>query len=138
MFFHFSESIHVKKILFSVPLLLVMSGWAVAEGDTQRPNIVFVMIDDLGWMDLACQGNPLVETPHIDRFAREGLRFTAAYAAAPVCSPTRAAVITGLAPARFGPGSQSLSGLAWARVQARLGTGPRLARPQGPDACIFV
>ena len=101
MFFHFSESIHLKKILFSVPLLLVMSGWAVAEGDTQRPNIVFVMIDDLGWMDLACQGNPLVETPHIDRFAREGLRFTAAYAAAPVCSPTRAAVITGLAPARL-------------------------------------
>ena len=99
MFFRFSESMHVEKILLAVSFLLVMSGWALAEEDGKRPNIVFVMIDDLGWMDLACQGNPLVETPHIDRFAREGLRFTDAYAAAPVCSPTRAAVITGLAPA---------------------------------------
>jgi len=69
--------------------------------DSDRPNIVFIMIDDLGWMDLACQGNPLVETPHIDQLAADGLRFTSAYAAAPVCSPTRAAVMTGLAPARL-------------------------------------
>ena len=67
----------------------------------ERPNIVFVMIDDLGWMDLACQGNQLVETPNIDKLASEGMRFTDAYAAAPVCSPTRAAVMTGLAPARL-------------------------------------
>ncbi|MBT4692434.1 MAG: sulfatase [Planctomycetaceae bacterium] len=65
------------------------------------PNIILVMADDLAWMDLACQGNPLVETPHLDRFANEGIRFTSAYAAAPVCSPTRAALITGLAPARL-------------------------------------
>jgi arylsulfatase A-like enzyme len=76
-------------------------GWVSAEQLKRPPNIVFVMIDDLGWMDLACQGNRLVETPHIDHFASEGLRFTDAYAAAPVCSPTRAAVITGLAPARL-------------------------------------
>ena len=65
------------------------------------PNILFVMADDLGWMDLACQGNKLVETPHLDRFAKQGMRFTSAYAAAPVCSPTRAAVLTGQAPARL-------------------------------------
>jgi arylsulfatase A len=65
------------------------------------PNIILVMADDLAWMDLACQGNPLVETPHLDKFASEGIRFTSAYAAAPVCSPTRAALITGLAPARL-------------------------------------
>jgi arylsulfatase A-like enzyme len=64
-------------------------------------NIVLVMADDLAWMDLACQGNPLVETPHLDKFASEGIRFTSAYAAAPVCSPTRAALITGLSPARL-------------------------------------
>ena len=69
--------------------------------EDNRPNILFVMIDDLGWMDLACQGNKLVETPHIDRFAAEGMRFTDAYAAAPVCSPTRAAIMTGLSPARL-------------------------------------
>jgi arylsulfatase A-like enzyme len=59
------------------------------------------MIDDMGWMDLACQGNPLVDTPNIDRLARQGMRFTDAYAAAPVCSPTRAAILTGLSPARL-------------------------------------
>ncbi len=66
----------------------------------QPPNIVFILIDDLGWMDLACQGNKLVETPNVDRFAKQGMRFTDAYAAAPVCSPTRAAILTGLSPAR--------------------------------------
>ncbi|MBT5322031.1 MAG: sulfatase-like hydrolase/transferase, partial [Verrucomicrobiales bacterium] len=60
------------------------------------------MADDLGWMDLACQGNKLVETPHLDRLAKQGMRFTSAYAAAPVCSPTRCAVLTGQAPARIG------------------------------------
>jgi arylsulfatase A len=65
------------------------------------PNIVFVLIDDLGWMDLACQGNRLVETPHLDRLAAQGMRFTDAYAAAPVCSPTRAAILTGKSPARL-------------------------------------
>jgi len=66
-----------------------------------RPNIVFVMIDDLGWMDLHVQGNEKFVTPNIDRFATQGTRFTDFYAAAPVCSPTRAACITGLAPARL-------------------------------------
>ena len=70
------------------------------EAAGKRPNILFIMADDLGWMDLACQGNKLVETPNIDRLARQGMRFTSAYAAAPVCSPTRAAVLTGQAPAR--------------------------------------
>ena len=63
---------------------------------------MFVMADDLGWMDLACQGNKLVKTPHLDSLAKQGMRFTNAYAAAPVCSPTRAAVLTGQAPARLG------------------------------------
>ena len=59
------------------------------------------MIDDLGWMDLHCQGNDRVDTPNIDRLATSGMRFTDAYAAAPVCSPTRAAVLTGQSPARL-------------------------------------
>ncbi len=65
------------------------------------PNILFIMIDDLGWTDLHCQGNALLETPNIDRLATQGMRFTDAYAAAPVCSPTRAAIMTGLSPARL-------------------------------------
>jgi arylsulfatase A-like enzyme len=67
----------------------------------RKPNILFILIDDLGWMDLRCQGNPHLETPNIDRLARQGMRFTDAYAAAPVCSPTRAAIMTGQSPARL-------------------------------------
>ena len=69
--------------------------------ETDRPNILLILVDDLGWMDLACQGNKLVETPRIDALAKQGMRFTNAYAAAPVCSPTRAAILTGHAPARL-------------------------------------
>ncbi|HEX3656774.1 MAG TPA: sulfatase [Pirellulales bacterium] len=66
-----------------------------------RPNFVFVLVDDLGWTDLACMGGDLYETPNIDRLARQGMRFTNAYSACTVCSPTRAAVLTGKYPARL-------------------------------------
>lgn len=64
-------------------------------------NIVLFLIDDLGWMDLGCQGSDYYKTPHIDKLAREGARFTNAYAACAVCSPTRAAILTGKYPARL-------------------------------------
>jgi arylsulfatase A-like enzyme len=73
-------------------------------GDTagaEKPNIIFILADDLGWMDIGCQGNRRIETPHIDALARDGMRFTDAYSAAPVCSPTRAAILTGQSPARL-------------------------------------
>lgn len=73
-----------------------------AAARTRPPNIVFVSIDDLGWDELGCYGNTFNETPTIDRLAREGTRFTNAYAAAPLCSPTRAALVTGQYPARTG------------------------------------
>ena len=72
---------------------------AVAE---HPPNIVFVLADDLGWAELGCYDNSFNETPHLDRLAEEGLQFTHAYAAAPVCSPYRAALLTGQHPARIG------------------------------------
>ncbi len=68
----------------------------------RRPNIVFILADDLGWSDLACYGADLNETPHLDQFAKESVRFTHAYASAPICSPTRAAILTGQYPARLG------------------------------------
>ncbi len=67
-----------------------------------RPNIIVILIDDMGWRDLACTGSPFYETPHIDTLARDGMRFTDAYAACPVCSPTRASLLTGKYPARVG------------------------------------
>ncbi|MDF1800473.1 MAG: sulfatase [Planctomycetota bacterium] len=66
-----------------------------------RPNIVVLVVDDLGWADLACYGSSFHDTPHADALAAGGLRFTDAYAAAPVCSPTRAALMTGRHPARL-------------------------------------
>lgn len=77
-----------------------------------RPNFVFVLIDDLGWADVGCNGSRFYETPNIDRLAAGGMRFTNAYAAAPVCSPTRASILTGKYPARLHltdwiPGRQS-------------------------------
>ena len=66
-----------------------------------RPNVVFFLVDDLGWRDLGCFGSTFYETPNADRLAREGMRFTNAYAACPVCSPTRASIMTGKYPARL-------------------------------------
>jgi arylsulfatase A-like enzyme len=67
----------------------------------QRPNIVFILIDDLGWADVGCFGSKYYETPNIDRLAAQGMRFTDAYAACAVCSPTRASIMTGKYPARL-------------------------------------
>ncbi len=67
-----------------------------------RPNIIFILIDDLGWMDLSCYGSPFYETPNLDALAARSLRFTDAYAACPVCSPTRASLLSGKYPARLG------------------------------------
>lgn len=75
---------------------------AGAQDRKRRPNVVLILADDLGWRDLACYGNPHFSTPNIDRLASEGARFTQAYAAAPVCSPTRASIMTGRYPARLG------------------------------------
>lgn len=65
------------------------------------PNFVFILVDDLGWTDLACYGSSFYDTPNIDRLAASGVRFTNAYAACPVCSPTRASIMTGKYPARM-------------------------------------
>ncbi len=75
---------------------------AIAGGEKARSNFVFFLVDDLGWRDLGCYGSTFYETPHLDRLASTGMRFTDAYAACPVCSPTRASIMTGKYPARVG------------------------------------
>jgi arylsulfatase A-like enzyme len=67
-----------------------------------RPNIVHILIDDLGWTDLQCMGSDFYETPHIDKLREQGMMFTAAYAGAPVCAPSRASILTGRYPVRTG------------------------------------
>src|SRR3954465_12859097 len=71
-----------------------------AAAEDALPNIVLVMADDQGWGDMAYNGDPVVKTPNFDAFSQEGVRFDRFYAAAPVCSPTRASVMTGRTPNR--------------------------------------
>ena len=86
----------MKLILSTFIFLLFISSISLS-----RPNILFVLIDDMGWMDLGCQGNDNLHTPNIDALAKDGIRFTDAYAPAAVCSPTRASIMTGQSPARL-------------------------------------
>ncbi|HPO12349.1 MAG TPA: sulfatase-like hydrolase/transferase [Candidatus Hydrogenedentes bacterium] len=73
-----------------------------SEGARSRPNIILIVADDLGYGDLACYGHPRNRTPHLDMLAKEGLKFTDFHANGPMCSPTRAAILTGQYPQRFG------------------------------------
>lgn len=76
--------------------------WSALSATVDRPNIVFILADDLGWRDVGCFGSPYYKTPNIDGLAKRGMLFTQAYAANPLCSPSRAALMTGQYPARLG------------------------------------
>jgi len=82
-------------------LLAFLLSLAVASA-SQKPNVVLIFVDDMGWGDVGCYGNRFIETPHIDRLARDGVRFTDFYAAGPTCSATRCAVQSGQNQARIG------------------------------------
>jgi uncharacterized sulfatase len=89
------------SLLFILNPLLLLGQQVNADADT-LPNIVFIMADDLGWADLPTYGNKFNESPNIDKLAKEGIRFTNAYSAGAVCSPTRASIMSGQYPARIG------------------------------------
>ena len=74
---------------------------SMASASNKKPNIVVIVIDDMGWNDVSCNGSKYYETPNVDKLAAEGMRFTDGYAACPVCSPTRASIMTGKYPARL-------------------------------------
>ena len=86
----------MKVHFFILPILWILSSILSA-----KPNFLVIHTDDLGWSDLACYGHPLHETPHIDQLAKEGALFTQAYAASPICLPSRVAGIFGQYPARL-------------------------------------
>ncbi|MDF3077631.1 MAG: sulfatase [Sphingobacteriaceae bacterium] len=89
----------MKKAILS---LLVFCPLLVLAQNASKPNIIFILADDLGYSELGCYGNKFNETPNLDRLASKGIRFTNFYAAAPVCSPYRTALMTGQYPARVG------------------------------------
>ena len=88
----------MKRLLCLITTALGLSG-ALA---TEKPNIVLIMCDDLGWGDVGFNGNKVIRTPHLDAMAKGGMKFNRFYAAAPVCSPTRGSCITGRHPFRYG------------------------------------
>ena len=91
--------ISLTAIILCLPL--AVGKCTEKSSSVSAPNIVLVLIDDMGWTDLGCYGSRLYETPNIDRLAERGMRFTNAYAACTVCSPSRAALMTGKYPARL-------------------------------------
>ena len=107
-----------------VPLAILLVSLSPAAAPP--PNIVVVLVDDLGWMDLGCQGSDFYRTPNIDRLAASGMRFTDGYASCAVCSPTRAALMTGRSPARLGitdwiPAEFPLSSRQWPNARNKFG-----------------
>jgi arylsulfatase A-like enzyme len=88
--------------IISLLVILLLSRLLSVAAAADKPNIVFILADDLGWRDTSLYGSKFYQTPNIDRLAARGMMFTQAYAAAPICSPTRASIMTGLWPARVG------------------------------------
>src|SRR5262245_66211404 len=85
----------------SLGLCLLLAAPLAGAEAKRKPNVVFILADELGINDLGCYGRKDHATPNLDRLATQGLRFTSAYCAQPICSPTRAALMTGLTPARL-------------------------------------
>ncbi|NBR86980.1 MAG: hypothetical protein EB141_14655 [Verrucomicrobia bacterium] len=88
-------------LTYGLSLLCLICGATVNLGATAKPNVLFILVDDMGWGDLGANGGAGVPTPRMDRLAREGTRFTQFYVTSPICSPSRCGFITGQFPARW-------------------------------------
>ena len=97
-----TRSLNVLSALILGTIMSFTHSVSSASTNPVRPNIIFIFVDDQGYYDLGCYGATEVKTPHIDRMAAEGTRFTDYYAAAPICSPSRAGLLTGCYPRRVG------------------------------------
>ena len=108
-----TEPRRIPRLRFGLPvqlallsLLMVSPSASAAKpqlgGASRSPNALFILVDDMGWRDLACYGHKIHETPNIDGLAARGMRFTNAYAACPICAPSRAAIMTGKFPSNTG------------------------------------
>lgn len=91
----------MKYLKFIFSIIFVFLVYNLVAQKRERNNVIVILIDDLGWSDIGCYGNTINETPNLDKFFNSSFNFTNAYAAAPICSPTRAAILTGKSPARL-------------------------------------
>ncbi len=92
----------MKQLALSILFLGFFIGWSCSDSSEKlQPNVLIIYADDLGWSDISCYGSKTNETPYLDKLASEGLRFTDAYAPAPICSASRASIMTGKSPARL-------------------------------------
>src|SRR6266446_7457910 len=135
------KTLKLARLPFQI-CFVIACAWAVpAHAAAKLPNIIIILADDLGYGDLGCYGHPTIRTPNLDRMAGEGLRFTDFYVAACVCTPSRAALLTGRLPIRTG-----MAGSEKRRVIDRNSTGglppeeitiARALKPKGyATACI--
>ncbi len=96
-----SKFIVPSILAFAAFIHFPISGKSIDKAEKKKPNVVFILADDLGWKDLSCYGSDYYETPNIDAFAESAISFTNAYTASPLCSPTRASILTGQEPGRL-------------------------------------
>ncbi|HEX7314868.1 MAG TPA: sulfatase-like hydrolase/transferase [Pyrinomonadaceae bacterium] len=127
-----------REFVASAVAASALAGAAEASPQAQRgarPNVVYIMADDLGWGDLSCYGRPDYRTPNLDRLASEGVRFTQGYSAAPVCTPARCAFVTGRYPARTAVGLEEP--LHWKRQLVEQKRDPGLP-PEHPTVASLL
>ena len=124
--------IRIPSIFLCLLVVLFLSGSLVAAepSTTHPPNVVLILVDDLGWADLGCYGSTFHETPNLDALAKRGALFTDAYAASPVCSPTRASILSGKYPSRIGMSFLAVRAL----LQAHPAKGDRQYSRRGHNA----
>ena len=130
-----SQEMKTSHILLMLLTVVTFFSHATQALATDKPNIVVILCDDLGYGDLECYGHPHIKTPNLNRMAQEGIRLTDCYSAAPVCSPSRVGLLTGRSPNRAGiynfiPGGRDIY------MRASEVTIPQLLKKGGYATCM--
>ncbi|MCX6905177.1 MAG: arylsulfatase [Verrucomicrobia bacterium] len=126
----------MKNLVITLTLISALAPGLLAAATSTHPNIIFILADDIGYGDFGCYGATKVKTPHVDRLAREGIRFTDAHAPASVCTPTRYAFMTGQYAWRNPAGANILSGEAPLAISPAMTTVPSLLKQAGYTTAI--
>lgn len=127
-------SLALLLLIVMTPLHAANAGQKASASSGERPNFVIFLADDLGYGDLGCYGHPRIQTPHLDAFAKEGLRLTQCYAACSVCSPSRSAILTGRTPYRNGVWRWIPAGSEYHLRESEI-TIAKLLKERGYDTC---